>query len=155
MSGGNDYRLADIGDSLEKKVLKREVYAFVQNDSLFLNCVHHELGPWYSLVLNRGEFLVFRAAMTGHQAAGYAVLGGAIGGAIAAGKRYLYILSMKTGNSRELTAEYLIARFKDRGKPELLAAFNAEADHERDATLLKYVELLNASLAGQAPASGQ
>jgi hypothetical protein len=147
MMGGNDYRIQDPGDSLTKKLLKREVFAYMHNDSLFLNCAQQQLGPWYSLVVSRGEFLVFSAAMTADEAMSYGALGGAIGGAIAAGKRYLYILSLKTGTCRKLTKEYLIARFKDRGKTDLLARFNAETAQDWDHTLLQYAELLNASLA--------
>lgn len=143
MMGGNDYKITDPGDSLARKLLKREAFAYVSNDPLFLNCAQQQLGAWYSMVEIRGEFLVFNAAMTADEAMGYGVLGGAI----AAGKRYWYILSLKTGNSRKLTKDYLIARFKDRGKSDLLAKFNAEPAQDWDFTLLQYVRLLNASLA--------
>ncbi len=157
--GGSDYRISDPSDSLSKKFLNREVFAYVSNDSLFLNCERQELGPWYSLVLIRGEYLVFSTAIAPDGAMGAAVMGGLLGGAVggaiagaAAGKadpadRQHFILSLSTGNSRTLTKEYLIARFKDRGKSELLEKFNAEPDPDWDFILLRYAELLNASLA--------
>lgn len=156
MSEGGDYKITDLGDSLAKKFLKREMFAYVSNDSLFLNCERQQLGPWYSLVLNRGEFLVFSTAKSSNGAiVTGAMIGGAIGGAVAgaiagasnADNRQYFILSMSTGNSRTLTKEYLIARFKDRGKNDLLAKFNTEPDQDWDFILLRYAELLNASLA--------
>lgn len=126
--GGSDYRISDPSDSLSKKFLDREVFAYVSNDSIFLNCERQELGPWYSLVLIRGEYLVFSTATAPEGAMGAAVMGGllcgAVGGAIAGAAaggadpadRQHFILSLSTGNSRTLTKEYLIARFKDRGK---------------------------------------
>ena len=156
MSEGGDYKITDLGDSLAKKFLKREVFAYVSNDSLFLNCERQQLGPWYSLVMNRGEFLVFSTAKSYNGAiVTGAMLGGAIGGAVAgamagasnADNRQYFILSLSTGNSRTLTKEYLIARFKDRGKTELLEKFNAEPTQDWDFILLRYAELLNASLA--------
>lgn len=157
--GGSDFRISDPSDSLSKKFLNREVFAYVSNDSLFLNCERQELGPWYSLVLIRGEYLVFSTAIAPDGAMGAAVMGGLLGGAVggaiagaAAGRadpadRQHFILSLSTGNSRTLTKEYLIARFKDRGKTELLEKFNAEPDQDWVFILLRYAELLNASLA--------
>jgi hypothetical protein len=150
MMGGNDYRLEGIGDTLETKYLKRDVYAYASNDSLFLNCFHQKLGPWYALALCQGEFLVYRAAIT----TPYAWMGGAVGGAIAAGNRQLYVLSLRTGNTRPLNKEYVIARLEDRGMTELLSAYTAEGQQDSVEVLLRYVELLNADLAAGAGGSG-
>ena len=160
--GGSDYRISDPSDSLSKKFLDREGFPYVSSDSLFLNCARQEVGHWYSLVLIRGEYLVFSTDQDPEGAMGAAVVGGLLGGAIggaiagaAAGRadpadRQHFILSLSTGNSRTLTKEYLIARFKDRGKTELLEKFNAEPDQDWDFILLRYAELLNTSLAADA-----
>ncbi len=155
MSGGNDHKITDPTDSLPKKFLKRDVFAYVSNDSLFLNCERQELGPWYSFVVSRGEFLVFSSPEAGNSGTTAAILGGAIGGAIAGAtykpSRPYFIMSMRTGTSRTLTKEYLIARFKDRGKTELLEKYNAEPLQDDNFFLLRYANLLNESLATDPP----
>lgn len=79
------------------------------------------------------------------------MLGGAIAGGVAGASasrnHYHFTLSLSKGDSRTLTKEYLIARFKDRGKTELWEKFNAEPDRDRDFILLRYAEMLNAIFA--------
>lgn len=150
-NGGCDFKIMDPGELVAKRILKREAYAVDQGDSFFPNCARQELGPWYNLVTHRGKYLVFSAKATAEAVMAPGILGGGIGGAIAAATarpdRYQFILSLKTGNSRILTKEYLIARFKDRGTLDLMEKFKAEPDQDREFIFLRYVHLLNARLA--------
>jgi TonB family protein len=148
-NGGNDYEIQSDIDSLNKKFIKKKMYAYVKNDSVFLNCIHHDLSTWYALCLTKGTYLAFKGAMSNSTAnkevMPYGVMFGAIGGGIAganaAKKRFLYALSLRTGNARLLTREYLSERLKER--PELLSQYNAERDQESESTLIMYINLLN------------
>ena len=148
-NGGNDYEITSDIDSLSKRYIKKTIYAYVKNDSLFLNCVHHKLSTWYALSLTQGTFIAFKGAMSNANAseevAPYGVLFGAIGGGIAgasaAKKRFLYVLSLRTGNARLLDKDYLAARLKE--NQILLEQFNKETDQSSDSTLIKYIGLLN------------
>ncbi len=150
-AGGNDYRLEDPADTTRKKFLKREIYAFSTGDSLFLNGAPHKLQQWYALALSKGNFIAFRGCMDNSEATSYAILGGAIGGAAAAGKRYLYILSLRTGNLRLLTKEYMEARLSELPDHELLTRFTQEPDAAAETTLVRYTQLLNSTLATETP----
>ena len=150
MNGGNDYRLESSVDSLSKKYLKSKVFAFAHNDSLFLNGAPFKVQKWYALALTHGPFIVFRGGMSNDQATGYAIMGGAIGGAIAAKKRYLYVLSLRTGHLRSFTTAYLQARLKETDT-KLLAQYMAESNPESEDTLIDYTERLNKILRATEP----
>lgn len=148
-NGGNDYEIKSDIDSLNKKFIKKIVFAYVKNDSLYLNCIHYKLSTWYALCMTQGTFLAFKGAMSNdkssEEVAPYGVLFGAIGGGIAganaAKKRFLYVLSLRTGNVRLLKKEYLAERLKD--NQNLLDRFNNEKDQESESILIKYIDLLN------------
>lgn len=140
-SGGSDYKLESEIDSIRRKYLKTSIYAYVKNDSIFLNGIHHKLQTWYSLCLTSGNFLAFIGCLTNKEASNYAYLGGAIGAGIASGRRNLYVLSLRTGNVRELTKDYLVERLK--GYPSLLENYNNESNQEAEEVLLKYINSLN------------
>lgn len=139
--GGNDYRLESEIDSLNKKYIRTSIFAYVKNDSIFLNGFQHNLQTWYALSLTSGNFLAFKACITNKKANNIAILGGAIGAGIAAGNRILYVLSLRTGNVRELTKEYLSERLK--GYPTLLDNYNNEKKPESEEILIQYVNSLN------------
>lgn len=145
-NGGNDYRMESPGTSVPKKYLKKEIYAVVHNDSLFLNGAHLKLQTWYALALTHGNFVVFRACMTNGEAFNTALIGGAIAGAATAHQRHTYVLSLRTGNVRPLTPDYVEARLKDFNNADLLAAFGNEPARDGDETLIRYLEKLNASI---------
>ena len=81
----------------------------------------------------------------GSEVAPYAVFFGAIGGGIAganaAKKRFLYVLSLRTGKAKLLKKEYLAERLKE--NQNLLDQYNSEREQESDSTLIKYIGLLN------------
>ena len=149
-NGGNDYELKSNNDSLNKSFIKKKMFAYVKNDSIFLNCMNYQLSTWYALILTRGNYMVFKGAMSNsrssQEVSPYGVMFGAIGGGIAganaAKKRFLYVLSLRTGNVRELTKEYLIQRLKE-NQESLLEQYNAEKEPKSEEVLLRYINLLN------------
>ncbi len=148
-NGGNDYKLQSSVDSISKKLLKRKIYAYIKNDSLFLNCIPHKLGTLYTLAIIKGTFIIFKGAMSNKEAsekaATFGFLFGPIGGGIAvatiAKKRFLYSLSLRTGNAKRLTKEYMSERLKE--IPTVLEKFLTEEEQDSDTTLIKYADLLN------------
>lgn len=148
LNGGNDYKLISENDSLGKKFIKREVFAYVKNDTILLNGFPNKIQIWYALCLTKGNFLLFKGAMSNSKATGAAIAGGAIGGAIAAQTRRLYVLSLRTGNVRECTEEYLKERIKE-NMPELLEQYQNEVITQKkdfESVALKYINLLNENL---------
>ena len=120
------------------------MYAYVKNDSLFINCKHHKLQSWYTLALTRGNFIVFYSAVsTGRMIRNSTLIsaGGAVGGAISSGNYDYYVLSLRTGNAKELNKEYIKGRLKE--YPALLAEYELEKKQNRIEVLLKYIDKLN------------
>jgi hypothetical protein len=143
MMGGNDYKLEPVTDTVDKHFIQKKVFAYVHGDSILLNGNFHQLPPFFALCLTDGAFLVFKAGESTDQA-NTALMFGAIGGAISAMSRYLYVLSLRTGNVRFLTQEYVTSRLKE--NPALLHQYNAEPHPGSDATLIRYMDLFNKTL---------
>lgn len=149
LSGGNTYKFESETDSLDKDYIKKEIYAYVKNDSVFLNCKHHKLQSWYALAITYGNFVTFYSCVSTKKmilssAAGGAI-GGAVGGAIASSGGGFYdwhVLSLRTGNARELDKEYMKGRLAEH--PDLLTEFEQEKQKNHIVVLLKYIEKLNA-----------
>jgi len=150
-NGGNDYEIKSPVDSMNKHFLKKEVYAYVKNDSFFLNGFQQQLGTWYAYCFTYGNFITFKGTtsnkamseQTGSSGFMFGAIGGAISAASAAKKRYLYVLSMRTGNVKFLDKEYLTMRLTD-NSPQLLEQYSKEKEPESEETLIRYVRLLNA-----------
>ncbi len=144
LSGGNPYKFESKSDSLDKEFIKKEMYAYVKNDSLFINCKHHKLQSWYTLALTSGNFIVFYSAVsTGRMIRNSTLVsaGGAIGGALSNGYYDYHVLSLRTGNAKELNKEYIKGRLKE--YPDLLAEYELEKKQNRIEVLLKYIDKLN------------
>lgn len=103
MVGGNDYKLES--STLDKKVLKRNAFAYSDGDTLYINCMQYDAQPWYAKVYSVGDYLLFDAGISKKSqktdkvglAVASAVLGGfggAISGAKAAHIRYHYALKL-------------------------------------------------------------
>ncbi len=98
--GGNDFKITCTNDSLNE-VLRKECFAVVYSDSLFLNCKSLMRTSWYAPALYRtGKFIYFIACAgfgkLSAQNAGVAF--GAIGGATGAQKRYNYLVFLDSGD---------------------------------------------------------
>ena len=145
MAGSNDYDIRFIDRSVRKKYKLKDVYAYVRNDSVYLNCYQHDLQPLFAVALTQGNFLAFKGAIPKDEAAMYSLVGGSITGLLMGvsppSSRYLYVLSLKTGNVRLLSKKYMLARLTSNQR--LLEAYTAENNPDSEETLIKYVNILN------------
>jgi hypothetical protein len=99
-SGTNDYFFLSDNKKLNKKFLDKKVYACVTKDSLFINCQLQNLNQNYSLVITKGNFLVFCCAKSIYRIEGHRD--------IDIGKqRILYVLSLSTGRIKVLDEDYI------------------------------------------------
>lgn len=96
MNGGNDYKLVSPNKAVKKKVLKKAIWAISDGNQLYINCFHHGCQLWYALVDSEEGKLQFKAGVSNSEAVSAAVVGGAIGGAAIAMKRYYYSLDLQT-----------------------------------------------------------
>lgn len=102
MNGGNDYKLVSPDKSIKRKILKKEIWAFSDGENFFINCLHHKCQTWYAIVESEGNELIFHGGVSGSEAASAAVMGGAIGGAAIATKRYKYSLDINSGDIKRI-----------------------------------------------------
>lgn len=105
MNGGNDYKPVSPDKSVKKKVIKKQIYAISDGDNLYINCLPQKCQMWYARVELEGSDLIFYAGVSNGEAAAAAMMGGAIGGAIIATKRYKYALNLETGELTMLEEE--------------------------------------------------
>ena len=98
MMGGNDFKLISGDKSVKKRSIKREIWAYSDGKNLYVNCFQFDCQFWYAKVEVEGEKLQFHAGISMNEA----TMGGAIGGAVAATKRYLYQLNLETGKLTKL-----------------------------------------------------
>lgn len=98
MMGGNDYKLISEDKSIKNKIIKKQIFAFSDGSDLFVNCFQFGCQFWYAKVNYREANIIrFNAGMSNSKATSAAMMGGAIGGAIAATQRYLYEVDLNTG----------------------------------------------------------
>lgn len=141
MFGGNDYIIESGKDSLSKGYIMNSLFAYIKNDSIFLNCNQYNLHSWYSLCLTKGNFIAFKACVKNDPTISEPVIEKGIEAGVYAMHRYLHVMSLRTGNVRVLTKEYLIERLKE--FPDLLERYKGENKQESEEILLKYVNSLN------------
>jgi hypothetical protein len=154
MNGGNDYKLFKSDKSISKTIIKKEYYAYSDGDSLYINCIHYKIQPWYATVLSDGKFLVIRGGISmipkiqKEQLDNQAQLGymfGAIGGAIQGAKlamlRFIYVIDKETNQITTVSSDYLSELLS--GTPELLQQYKAEPEKADQALFIKYLSLLN------------
>ena len=147
--GGNDYKIESEDKSL-KKTIKKEMWAYSDGDTLYINCFHYKVQPWYAKVLSDGDYLVFKGGLSQlsdeqkeqmAMASYFGAIGGAFAGAKMAMMRFLYVIDKKNNEISTLTPELLEKLLAD--DERLLQQFNEEADKKSEQILLKYVKLLN------------
>jgi len=142
MIGGNDYKIKSKIDSINKSYITKKIFAYVKNDSLYLNCLPHKLQNWYALCKNTsGNLVTFKACMSLDKAMNVSILSGGIGSGIAATKRFLYVLNLTNGEIFQLTEKNLLKLLNN--KPELQLLYEKETDRTSEQQLLKYIDLLN------------
>ena len=153
MNGGNDYKLFKSDKSIPKKTIKKEYYAYSDGDSLYINCIHYRIQPWYAPVLSDGKFLVIRGGISmvpeiqKEQLDNQAQLGymfGAIGGALQGAKlaslRFIYVIDKETNEIITVSNDYLKGLLYE--KPELVQRYDSEEEKDQK-VFVKYLRLLN------------
>jgi len=142
MMGGNDYKIKSTIDSINKSYITKKMFAYVKNDSLYLNCLPHKLQNWYALCKNTsGNLVTFKACMSLDKAMNVSILSGGIGSGIAATKRFLYVLNLTNGEIFQLTEKNLLKLLNN--KPDLQLLYEKETDRTSEQQLLKYIDQLN------------
>ncbi|MEQ9443246.1 MAG: hypothetical protein RIG62_29685 [Cyclobacteriaceae bacterium] len=154
MNGGNDYKLYTSDKSIRKKIIKKEYYGYSDGDSLYINCIHYDIQPWYATVLSDGKFLVIRggismipktqkAQLDNQAQLGYmfGAIGGAIQGAKLAMLRFIYVIDKESNQITTVSSDYLRKLLSE--TPELLEQFEAEEEQANQKIFVKYLGLLN------------
>ena len=140
-NGGNDFKLISEDKTIKKRILKREIWAISDGKNLYLNGIHHKCQQWYSKVEDEGKYIIFKAAIPNGEAVTAGLLGGAIGGAILAEKRYVYLLDSKSGEI-SLVKKKNIHEFLSEHN-DLLSKYELEEDQKSVDVILNYIKALN------------
>ena len=150
MNGGNDYKLISPDKSIKRKVLKKEILAYSDGDSLFINCLPYKLQTWYAKIISDGQYFVFIAGIpmdktmqSKEMQAGMAfgAVGGAFAGASLAMKRYLYVLEKESNEVKMIDSEIMIELLSE--YPDLLEKYNSDSRKMEIPTQIEYLILLN------------
>lgn len=140
----NDYTLSSNNDCLSKKEIRSDMFAYCDGKDLYLNGNKHDLqGAYVGIVLRGPAYMVFKGARSTGEAFGTLLLGSGSVENSEAGKRYLYVLDMKTGKSYFASADYLLSILA--AWPDLKKQYEAETNKEGEETVLKYITLCNQS----------
>lgn len=142
MVGGNQYKLESNIDSLSKKYLKKNVYAYVKDSMLYLNCIKFNLQAWYAQGLTNGRYILFRSAMPVEEAKSYMMFG-AIGGLIASGETYLNILDLSTGKAVLVSDKNMALIVSEKKDVEEMYKQETKEAKKTEEVVLKYINLMN------------
>ncbi len=131
--------------------MRKEVFALEFNDTLWISGARQKIGGAFYPVITDGNYKVFKACIEDSKAMsiilpsaiGFGLIGGVIAGVIITPQRYLYVLSMRTGNVKRLNRYYIEQRLKDLNYSEILSQFEAEKDKKSNKILLHYSALIN------------
>lgn len=146
-SSKSDFLIFSKVDSIKPRHISKNVLAYSKNDSLFININKLKITDkkFFSLVLTKGNFLAFKAPVSSDAVIVASLFGGIVGGLIAsavtADIRHLYVLSLRTGNTRALTYEYMQERLKD--YPSMLTEYNNTPNNRTETVLIDYINKLN------------
>jgi len=154
MNGGNDYKLYKPDKSISRKRIKKEFFGYSNGDTLYINCFHYKVQPWYASIISDGKFLVIKGGLSmvpetrNFQLKNKAQLGimfGAIGGAIQGAKlamlRFVYTIDKETNDIRTVSSDYLKGLLYNNS--ELLKQFKMEKEPNAQEVFIKYLKLLN------------
>jgi hypothetical protein len=138
--GGNLFKFESKNDSLKNEYVKNRIYAYVKNDSVYINCKHHGLQNWYALAITFGNFVVLKSAVKSDVAFTAALIG-PISSTLVSGNDHLHVLNLRSGKCKELNKAYIKAALK--AFPELLVKFEQEKKQNSMVVLVEYINLLN------------
>jgi hypothetical protein len=148
MNGGNDYQLNPVDQNINKKFLKRDVYAYSDGTDLYLNCYKYELQFWYTKIVGENDkYFVFNAGLPmypkrfGIESSNIShMFGGIISGFSAAKKALIRLPYLLDKDSQEviLVSEKNIKDFIG-NSTELVTEFDNEPEKDSIETLSKYL----------------
>ncbi len=150
MNGGNDYKIESNDNTIPKKTLKKEIWAYSLGDTLYINCIQFGMQTWYAPLFSDGKYLVLKAGLSNYvdeqkkqRGIGYAFgpIGGGLQGAHLATLRFLYVIDKNTKKAITVTEEKMQELLKDRN--DLLSQFDNENKKDDEQVLVKYLKLLN------------
>jgi|GEM_PF-3645533 len=157
--GGNQFKFSCMDYMVDETDIWQKVLLVKDKGQLYLNALLIDRGFGFARCESEGPFIAAYLNLADHEDRFWAVpvfgvAGGAVGGLIAGAviaatekRSYdirLYTHSLRTGNSRLLTREYIEARFADH--PDLLKQFmdeNPGTDEPSDEVKIRYINLLN------------
>jgi len=151
MVGRNDYKLISPDKSVSKKIIKSELLAYSDGDTLYLNCAKYKLQSWFTKIICDGKYFVFWAGMPNDKSlinneTALSYLFGAVGGISAAvsnaNTRILYAVDSENDKLfivnddliRDLLKEY----------PKILGQFNKWAAKSDFYSQIYYLNYINA-----------
>lgn len=157
MHGGNDYKLLSEDKDVTKSFLKKDIVAYSDGDTLYLNCRHFEAQSWYTKLLYNGDkYLIYKAALSSKRKVfdaqidnsdllnlpfGGAIIGG-IRGAVLATARCLYVFDKEDNKVIPIYAESLKNLLSIDG--ELLFQFSVIEENQNDEDIqIKYLKILD------------
>jgi hypothetical protein len=146
--GCSPYVFKSNGDGISNYRLSVRPRVVVHNGEVYVNTLKMELGEGYSKCLTKGSFLVFPANITNSDAvsvggAAMLLLTGVGPGRTATLQFALFVLSLRTGNHRLFTKDYLRERLSE--NKELFDEFMIE-QNVNDSILIHYMDAFNRSL---------
>ncbi len=138
----NDYKLISKDPDVVKSVLRRDVFAYSDGDSLYINCKPHHLHSGYTPITSQSGPYLFFSVIQGSPsaiipAAGIATIGEANG------VRFLYYLDSNTGEVDRLNQDMMNYLLADH--VELYDLYKKEKFYDREDVLLNYIKLLENS----------
>jgi hypothetical protein len=152
MNGGNDFKLESEDNSISKKTIKKEIWAYSFGDTLYVNCKKYMMQTWYAPLISDGEYLVIKAGLSNYieeqkkqRNIGYTfgALGGGIQGAQLATLRFLYVIDKKTKVAQTVIDERMPDILKTR--EDLLKEFNMETEMT-EGDCVQYLRRLNGEI---------
>lgn len=153
-SGANDYKVESTQKTTTKKIIKHKIWGIYKSDTLYLNGIGLTGLIGYAKAEVSGKYCFLRLALPnspkikkelGLNDPQYAVLFGGIGGAIqgmqTAQKRIPLIYCIEDGKKYLLTRKTMLTLLENYS--DLKTGLLAETNQDNEATLLKYLHLLN------------
>jgi len=152
---GNDYIIEPNPNApaISRKTIRNKIFAYVKQDSIFLNAAQFDIRTGYALALTCGNNLVFKGCLPkedseimGIQESVRWVKAADTTEPVRWVKaspqdRLLFVLCIRPYSIRELTQNNMLIRLKE--NQYLLDEFNAEEDQSSEHILIYYMDLLN------------
>lgn len=149
MNGGNDFQLLSVDNSIPKKTLKKDLFAYSNGDTLFINCLKYKVQPWYANIISDGKYLVFMGGISQdseiykkqmQMGVAFGAIGGGIAGAKLALMRFPYAIEKETNKLFPVDEDSMPELLKM--DEELLRQYESEGEKNVE-LFIRYLEQLN------------